>query len=81
MGQFYSSFDPDIKITAVEGKMFDPKHFDFKDVKALADVAHYAEIIEEMALLKYGDQIVPATVKGVPDNYTQYTNSRERYFL
>jgi lipoprotein-releasing system permease protein len=74
MEQFYSTFDPDIKITSVEGKMFDPKTFDVKKIKALSNVVHYAEVIEEMALLKYGNQIIPATVKGVPENYSQYTN-------
>lgn len=70
---FFSSFDPDLKITPAEGKMFDPQEFDFEKVKNLPDVVHYAEIIEEVALLKYGTQIYPAIVKGVPENYTQYT--------
>jgi lipoprotein-releasing system permease protein len=70
---FFSSFDPDLKITPAEGKMFDPQEFEFEKVKNLPDVVHYAEIIEEVALLKYGTQIYPATVKGVPENYTQYT--------
>jgi lipoprotein-releasing system permease protein len=71
---FFSNFDPDLKITAVQGKMFDPSAFDFEKVKALPEVANYAEIIEEVALLKYENQIYPAVVKGVPENYAQYTN-------
>lgn len=70
---FFSSFDPDLKITPAEGKMFDPKEFEFDKIRSLPGVVHYAEIIEEVALLKYGTQIYPATVKGVPENYTQYT--------
>lgn len=71
---FYSNFDPDLKITPVEGKMFDPLEFNFNEIKSLPEVANYAEVIEEVALLKYGKQIYPAIVKGVPDNYTSYTN-------
>jgi len=71
---FFSSFDPDLKITTAEGKMFDPQEFEFEKVKNIPGVIHYAEIIEEVALLKYGTQIYPAIVKGVPENYTQYTN-------
>ncbi len=71
---FFSSFDPDLKITAAEGKMFDPKEHEFEKIKNLPGVAHYAEIIEEVALLKYGTQIYPAIVKGVPENYTKYTS-------
>jgi len=74
LGQFYSSFDPDIKITSVEGKMFNPNEFNFSKIKQHPEVTHYAEIIEEMALLKYGTQIYPAVVKGVPKNYNTYTN-------
>jgi len=70
---FFSSFDPDLKITPVEGKMFDPQKFEFEKVKNVPGVIHYAEIIEEVSLLKYGTQIYPAIVKGVPENYTQYT--------
>ena len=70
---FFSSFDPDLKISPVEGKMFDPKEFEFEKIKNLPGVVHYAEIIEEVALLKYGTQIYPAVVKGVPENYTKYT--------
>ena len=71
---FYSNFDPDLKITPVEGKMFDPAKYDFDKLKANPDIVHYSEIIEEVALLKYGNQIYPATVKGVPANYVKYTN-------
>ena len=70
---FFSSFDPDLKISPVEGKMFNPKDFDFVKIKEHPDVIHYAEIIEEVALLKYGSQIYPAVVKGVTNNYTTYT--------
>lgn len=70
---FFSNFDPDLKITPVEGKMFDPREFEFEKIRELDDVVHYAEIIEEVALLKYGSQIYPAVLKGVPENYTSYT--------
>jgi len=71
---FFSDFDPDLKITPAEGKMFDPAKFDFEQIKHHPDVLHYSEVIEEVALLKYGSQIYPATVKGVPANYGRYTN-------
>lgn len=72
--KFFSNFDPDLKITAVEGKMFNPSEYNFKKIKNLPGVVHYAEVIEEVALLKYGTQQYIATVKGVPDNYAVYTH-------
>jgi len=70
---FFSSFDPELKITANEGKMFTPGEFDFDKVKEIPGVVHYAEVIEEVALLKYNGQQYVATIKGVPKNFQQYT--------
>lgn len=73
IGTFYSNFDPDLKITSVRGKMFNPADSDFEKIKLMPEVINYAEIIEEVALLKYRDQVYPAIVKGVPANYARYT--------
>ncbi len=74
IGIFYSDFDPDLKISAVKGKMFDPETIDVEQIKAVPGVVSYAQVIEEVAMLKYGRQQYPATIKGVPDNYPDYTN-------
>lgn len=73
VGTFFSSFDPDLKITPAEGKVFDPQTAEFEKIRNNPDIIHYAEVMEDVALLKYGTQIYPAVVKGVPDHYTQYT--------
>ncbi len=75
---FYSDFDPDLKISAVEGKMFNPDTINVDELKAIPGVVSYAEVIEEVAMLKYGKQQYFATVKGVPDNYASYTNIDKR---
>lgn len=71
---FFSNFDPDLKITATHGKMFVPSDNRFDKIKNLPGVVHYAEVIEEVALLKYNNQQYPAIIKGVPANYSNYTN-------
>jgi lipoprotein-releasing system permease protein len=73
VGTFFSSFDPDLKITPAEGKIFNPQTTEFETIKNNSDIIQYAEVIEDVALLKYGNQIYPAIVKGVPDNYRKYT--------
>ncbi|MEN8115649.1 MAG: FtsX-like permease family protein [Bacteroidota bacterium] len=78
IGIFYSDFDPDLKITVVEGKMFDPAEVDVDKLKAVPGVVSYAQVIEEIAMIKYGKQQYPAVVKGVPSNYAQYTNIEDR---
>jgi lipoprotein-releasing system permease protein len=70
---FFSNFDPDLKITSVRGKMFVPAEHRFDKIKTLPGVIHYAEVIEEVALLKYNNQMSHAVIKGVPDNYALYT--------
>lgn len=70
----FSNFDPDLKITAVRGKMFSPEDSRFSEIEKLPGVIHYAEVIEEVALLKYNSQQYVATIKGVPENYAEYTN-------
>lgn len=67
----FSSFDPDLKITPIEGKSFLLSDGDFEAVKQLREVASFTETIEENALLFYNGREYPATVKGVPDNYNQ----------
>lgn len=74
INHFFSNFDPDLKITPVEGKMFDPADIDVEAIKNTPGVLHYAEIIEEAAMLKYGSQQYFAIIKGVPENYAMYTN-------
>ncbi len=67
----FSSFDPDLKITPVEGKSFLLTDADFEKVKQLPEVASFTETIEENALLFYNKREYQATVKGVPDHYDQ----------
>lgn len=77
IGVFYSDFDPDLKILPVEGKMFDPSKINTQKIKNIPGIVNYAEVLEEVAMLKYGKQQVFATVKGVPPNYPDYTHIRK----
>ena len=70
---FFNSLDPDLKITAVEGKMFELDRNDVAKIKNVPGIIHYAEVIEEVAMLKYGSNQYFATVKGIPSNYQKYT--------
>ncbi|MDO8930219.1 MAG: FtsX-like permease family protein [Bacteroidota bacterium] len=67
----FSSFDPDIKISASIGKSFDMKDGNFYAISQLPEVASVTPVIEEDALLRYGERQYFATVKGVPVEYSQ----------
>jgi len=70
----FNTFDPDIKITAIEGKTFVPDTSRLKLLAKVDGLACYSLTIEENALLKYGDRQTIATIKGVDDNYAMVTN-------
>jgi lipoprotein-releasing system permease protein len=66
----FSTFDPDIKITAAKGKSFDAGEGNFEALKLITGVATVTPVIEADALLRYGeDRQYFATLKGVPANY------------
>jgi lipoprotein-releasing system permease protein len=65
----FSSFDPDIKISASVGKSFDLKEGSFDAIKQLPGVVSVIPVIEDEAMLGYGERQYYATVKGVPVDY------------
>lgn len=65
----FSAFDPDIKISAVEGKTFTPGELPGK-LLSLPGVESVSEVLEENVLLLYGDKQHIATIKGVDLSYT-----------
>ena len=69
----FSSFDPDLKITLVEGKSFSVKNQDFDAIRKMKDVLFFTEVVEENALLRYENRQVLAMIKGVSDDYNLMT--------
>jgi len=73
LGDMYSSFDPQIKIKAVEGKTFVTSSADFTAIRKDPSVAVYCEALEENALVQYKNAQTSATIKGVSDNFGKLT--------
>lgn len=69
IGGTFSQFDPDLRISRVEGKFFDIKDDQILRVKALPCVEQAACVLEENAVVKCGDRQTWLTIKGVSDNY------------
>ena len=67
----FSSFDPDIKISASVGKSFEMKDVNFDAIAKLPGVQSVIPVIEEDAMLGYGDRQYFATVKGIPIDYQE----------
>lgn len=69
----FSTFDPDVRITAIKGKVFVPDNTLLVMLKDLPGVENHAFTLEENALLKYGERQFIGTIKGVDDNYPAMT--------
>ena len=73
IGDMFSAFDPDLKITAVQGKTFDAGSARFDEIRKMPEVAVFTEVVEENALLRFGEKQMPATIKGVTNNFSDLT--------
>jgi lipoprotein-releasing system permease protein len=67
----FSTFDPDLKITINEGKVFDSEADAIKRVKSLEFVEVFCPTLEENVLLEYDERKHPAVIKGVPKEFQQ----------
>ncbi|MFZ5941962.1 MAG: FtsX-like permease family protein [Bacteroidota bacterium] len=65
----FSAFDPDIKISLAEGKTFSPDSALILQIRELDGVEALSEVLEENALLMYGEKQYIATIKGVDDAF------------
>jgi lipoprotein-releasing system permease protein/zinc transport system substrate-binding protein len=65
----FSAFDPELKITAVKGKVFDPTAAPFLHVRALPAIDRITETLEDNVLVRYRERQTPAILKGVSDNF------------
>jgi lipoprotein-releasing system permease protein len=64
-----NSFNPDLKITLVEGKAFIPSEETIRSIRAVPDVLDISFVLEDKALVRYEEQQTIAVVKGVSENY------------
>lgn len=74
VASFFTAFDPELKITVREGKVFDPNVAVFKQVRALSEIEVWTETLEENAMVQYKDRQAMAVIKGVDDNFKQLTS-------
>lgn len=69
--KLFATFDPDIKIELQQGKYFPVSPTWIRQLEEVPGVVKIVEVIEENALLRYGNHQVVATIKGVSDNFVE----------
>lgn len=70
---FFTAFDPQLKITATTGKVFDASDRNIQAVRDLPEIAVFSQVLEDNAMVQYKDRQMMATIKGVEDNYEELT--------
>lgn len=73
VSSLFNSFDPDLKISLVEGKSFSEKEIPFARISNVEGVINYTKVLEENALVRYKDKQFLATLRGVDSNYLKHS--------
>ena len=74
---FYNTFDPDLKVSLVEGKYFNGNEIDQREILAIEGVEDLSLVLEERVLLGFQDKEYIASIKGVSESYTEVTHFDE----
>lgn len=73
VASFFTAFDPELKITAVQGKVFDGQDPAVRQLRDWPEVAVYSESVEDNAMVQYQDRQAMVVIKGVEDNFDRLT--------
>ena len=69
----FTAFDPELKITAVSGKVFDGQDNRIQSLRQMPEVEVFSESLEDNVMVQYKDRQAMAVIKGVEDNFSQLT--------
>lgn len=69
----FSAFDPELKITAVKGKVFDYHTAEFTSALQNSDIDFISESLEDNVLLRFNNRQVPVILKGVSEDFKYMT--------
>lgn len=71
VASMFSHFDPELKITPVVGKVFDPDTSVLSPLKEMEEVEWLTEVLQDNVLVRYGDRQQVAVAKGVDDTFRE----------
>jgi lipoprotein-releasing system permease protein len=77
VASFFTSFDPQLKVTPVMGKTVAADDPVLTQIKQLPQVEVATECVEDQALAIYRGHQAMVTIKGVDDNFDQLTHIKE----
>jgi lipoprotein-releasing system permease protein len=77
VASFFTSFDPQLKVTPVRGKTVDTNDPALMKIRQLAAIDVATDCLEDQALAAFGSRQAMVTVKGVDDNFDRLTHINE----
>ena len=69
VASFFTAFDPELKITAAQGKVFSGKEPLVTSLRDWPEVEVYSESVEDNVMVEYKGRQAMAVIKGVEDNF------------
>lgn len=69
----FTAFDPELKIVAVNGKVFNSQDDRIQSLKQMPEIDIFSESLEDNVMVQYKDRQAMAVIKGVEDNFNQLT--------
>ena len=70
----FTAFDPQLKITIKEGKVFDAESEAIRTIRAFPEIEVFTETLEENAMVQYKDRQAMVVLKGVQNNFEDLTS-------
>lgn len=74
VSSFFTAFDPELKVTVVDGKRIAADDPALTALRSYAGIEVYTEVLEEQALIVGGERQWVVTIKGVDDNFNRLSN-------
>ena len=69
----FTAFDPQLKIVATTGKVFDAQDPRIQNIRQMPEVAVFSESLEDNAMVQYKGRQIMVTLKGIQDNFNELT--------
>ena len=73
VSMMFTAFDPEIKITAANGKVFDSQNEQIQLLRELPEIEVFSESLEDNAMVQYKGRQAMVVIKGIEENFNQLT--------
>lgn len=73
VSDYFTAFDPELKITPVTGKVFDGQDPKIQALRSMSEIEVVSESLEDNAMVQYKGRQAMAVIKGVEDNFDRLT--------